>query len=140
MTTAILAQHSLTVFNKLESEAVDGVFNGSLTRLYDECGISRSFYRRIFAILIDLSCITVVERGHGAKLSKVEIHREPTEEEILAWGLTRGPHSDKTLLESRIKALETRIGGFDIQRGMQELSNRLDQLDKRLSQLERKPN
>jgi hypothetical protein len=139
MTTPILAQHSLTVFNKLESEAVDGTFNGSLTKLYDQCGISRSFYRRIFAILIDLSCITVVERGHGATLSKVEIHREPTEEEILAWDLTRGAHSDKTLLESRIKALELQIGGFNIKSAMQEVGTRLDQLDKRLNQLDRKP-
>lgn len=137
MTTPILAQHSKTVYQRIEKEAVEGLFTGSLTKLYDECGISRSFYRRIFAILQDLSCITVITKGHGATPSKVQVHREPTDEELLAWDLTRGPHSDKTLLESRLAVIEQRLGGLDIKRMFQEVDRRLGAIERQTKQGER---
>lgn len=122
-----IAVHARSVYEALESTAVDGIFTGSLTKAYDTCGISRSHYKRIFELLNDLSCITIEQRGHGSSPSVVYLHRPPTEQEISEWYLTKGPRSDRTLLETRVARLEQgHMGGLDIKKALQDLASAIE--------------
>lgn len=123
----IIAAHARSVYNALEKDSMDGIFRGSLVKTYDTCGISRSHYKRIFELLNDLTCITVDQRGHGSSPSVVYLHRPPTEEEISQWYLTKGPRSDKTLLETRVARIEQGyIGGLDIKKALQDLASAIE--------------
>lgn len=123
----IIAAHALAVYNAMETRSEDGIFRGSLVKVYDTCGVSRSHYKRIFELLNDLSCITVDQRGHGSSPSVVYLHRPPTEQEISDWYLTKGPRSDKTLLETRVARIEQGyIGGLDIKKALQDLASAIE--------------
>ncbi len=136
MSSPILAAHTIKVYEALEAEAVDDIFQGGLVRTFDATGVSRHYYKRVFAILSDLSCLTVLSKGFAGNATVVQLHRKPTIEEVEAWKVTRGPHADMTLFESRLNVLEILLAGTNMTQLLAVLEDRFKALESRIEAAE----
>ena len=128
-----MAEHCITVYAALEELAEDGVFRGSVSKLYDSTGVSRAHYRKIWTLLTDLGCITrEIETSLGIgsrKASVVRLNHRPTVEEFAGAYLTSGLHSDSVLLDSRLKTLERRLGEINVVNALAELTRQFKELE-----------
>jgi hypothetical protein len=135
--TDTLIRHAKSLYNalqeKAEPEEVQGgtltVFRGSVTHLYDELGISRSYYTPIITFLRENDCVSFLRRGSRSVESVVVLHREPSAEGMSLPPLTGRSHGAK--VEARLKQLEISTGGINIAKALSDHEKRLKRLESR---------
>lgn len=115
-------QHCLTVFKAMEAEAepgeVDGnevpLYEGYLTRLFSELGLSVPYYNKVMSELRHMGCVFQVKRGGGSAKSVWAVVREPTEE---LWRdsreLPRQSNKPTDILRQRMNDLEGRVTALE---------------------------
>lgn len=139
MVSETIANYVIKLYEVLENESVEGVFQGSLARSFDSIGASRTYYGRCWTILIDLTCVSVLSKGYGKNPSVVQLHQKPELADIQNWATSKGPTSDKSVLEARVIALENKIGGLNIPLALKTVQASLRAIEDRLTNLEGTP-
>jgi hypothetical protein len=118
-----MARHCLSVYDQMTAESeLDErekyqVFRGSTTAIFDNLGISRTFYSSVLAAL--------EEEGYISRMGRdgVILHSRPTYSELL---LTTPVGSDTVPLVKRLEALESALGGLDLKDVLDQLNHRLN--------------
>ena len=136
-TTETLIRHAKALYNALEEKAqpeeVQGgtlnVFRGSLTHVYDELGISRSYYTPIVTLMRENEYVSFLQKGSRSVESVIVLHREPTAEGMSLPPLTGRSHGAK--VEARLKTLEDSTGGIHIAKALADHERRLKKLESR---------
>ena len=109
------------------------VFEGKVAELYDELGISRTYYSRMMEVLQEIGSIEYQIRGTRHYRSRIRILAEPTPEQIEAYeDLMKEPGSKKITsrsLDSRVSAIEKRLGSLDVLDALAQHESRLRQLE-----------
>jgi hypothetical protein len=109
------------------------VFEGKVSSLYDELGISRAYYSKMMEVLQEIGGIEYLVRGTRHYKTRIRIHDEPTIEQIEAYrDLTRKPSSGKVTsrsLDNRVTQLERRLGSLDVPSAIANLESRLKALE-----------
>lgn len=104
------------------------VYNGHLTRLFQELQIANPYYTKIMAALKGQGCIEQLRRGGGSATSKWLLKFPPEEEGFRAILERKRPNRGKT------HQLEQRTS--DLMRLMQSMQDEVDHLTARVTQLE----
>lgn len=129
--TESLATHIISVYNAMEevSTEVDDVriYEGALSRLIRELGISMTFYSPIFRALYDGGYCALGDKGGRDKGSTVVLLRKPQKDELLA--LTAEEGYAIVSLVNRLELLEYNTGGMFIVGALQEMEKRLVKLE-----------
>ena len=111
-------EQCVLVYNSMleQSERVDDetfVWEGSLTTLLENIGLSRAKYSQIVNPLKDMGCISQVRRGAGNTASRWLVHGvEPNEDafmSVLSKEKGRGPDQRITDLSNRLTELERTV-------------------------------
>src|SRR5258706_10934436 len=116
-----LFTHCEAVYNAMSEKSEvnpDGrVYEGFLTKLFDELELSVPYYSQVLTELKRMGCIEQVKRGGGTAMSIWYLLEPPTEDAF------------KSLPELTRNAL----GGFKIQR---QFDSRIKELERRVNNLE----
>lgn len=119
------------LYELLENESKDGMFEGSTTKTFRQLGVSQSYYSKLYAYLYELGCIELVRRGTSHYPSQLRLIHAPTLEEFDASYLTNvKPRA--TLLEQRISHIEGRLPKVDLEQALAALAIRVDALESQL--------
>lgn len=113
------------------------IFRGSITRIYNALGISRSYYSKVRNALIEMGCLTILSQGNRAEGTAIVLHRAPTDEDFRQWKdrpLTKAV--DAAILSQRVGDIEKRLGGLDVVNALIDFEERIKQQDERLRELE----
>jgi hypothetical protein len=121
-----LYEHTCRVFEEMRKRSVvqrgDGgidmiVYEGFMTGLFSELGMSIPYYTKIMRRLKAMGCVRQLKRGGGAAPSRWEILEEPSEEDFMA---ADREVDDKVPAVSRASVQEQQIS---------DLATRLDELE-----------
>jgi hypothetical protein len=120
-----MANHCISVYSYMEArqEYVQGFrrYDGSPTKVFDELGISRTYYSLVWKYLEEGGFISRTGRGTG-----VLLHSRPTIDQLL---LTELPERDTIPFVRRIEALEAALGGLDIVGILTQLDHRITAIE-----------
>lgn len=126
-TTAVpaLLKHTKTVYDamKAASVEVDGnvIYEGFLTKLFTECGLSVPQYTPVMRELMRMDCVLQLKRGGGPSPSQWQLLQSPDEE------LYEANHA------RRIRYGRNKRVSFDvIQQRQNDLNNRLLKIEQHL--------
>ena len=116
--------HCKQVYAAMEEKAKSDAegnkyFEGALTRLVAECGLSNPYYTSITQALKAMDCIRQGRRGGGGIGSIWFLLQEPTEELFAAYGPERRPTSaaravEAAQLDQALKALNVRVSELEL--------------------------
>jgi hypothetical protein len=133
--TETLATHIISVYNAMEEVSIEvddiRIYEGALSRLIRELGISMTFYSPIFRALYDGGYCALGDKGGREKGSTVVLLRRPQKDELLA--LTASEGYAIVSLVNRMETLEANTGGMYIVGALQEMERRLVKLEKEAS-------
>lgn len=143
-------RHCVTFYEALKAGSVDEMVNGrrvtiwrgGLLKLMLECGISQSYYTKLFARLEGATCIQRLNTGSGNLPSEVALLTHPNEVDWSRWSNPQGLSADedrrqridrKVLdiaercdkLEARLSAIESSLGGMDVVKAFEGIERRL---------------
>ncbi|HEX4920826.1 MAG TPA: hypothetical protein VFV92_08810, partial [Candidatus Bathyarchaeia archaeon] len=105
------ARHALAVWNYLNDHSDDHKqYMGSLTDVFEELNISRTYYTPIWRVLEQGGYVSRVKRGGGRSDSIVAVHAKPSLDVLL---LTDVPEESSVPLARRVEDLESATGGLD---------------------------
>lgn len=116
-TQRAMYQHCKAVYEAMEARSEglpDGrVYEGFLTKLFDELGLSVPYYSQVLTELKRMGCIEQAKRGGGTAMSIWYLIQPPTEDAFKSLPeLTRnalGGFKVQAQFDQRIKNLEHRI-------------------------------
>lgn len=115
-----LYAYSLRLYQAMEKQAVDGIYEGKVVDTFHSLHISQSHYTTLFKALKELGCIELLDRGVRGRPTKYRMHGPPDETAFdtrYESGLTAGGKPARvpiTELEQRISDIEGRLKGLQI--------------------------
>ena len=128
--------YALALYEAMEKEADDGVYEGKVVETFNRLRISGAHYTPLFTSLKELGCIELLERGVRGRPTRYRLHGPPREdayENRYQAGLTNEP-SPATLflseLEQRVSNIERRLEGLDIKGIVVNYEERIGKLEK----------
>ena len=148
--SAALFSHCETIYTDLqnhsEQEEIDGqnvlLFRGSKSAIFNDSGISKSYYSSVYKLLEDMGCIITLQNGTRNVSSVIILLRPPTMGELPA-DLT-GLAAPARVVAQRISDVETQLGGINVPIVLADLKKLVDKmevvvdgLDKRVMKLEK---
>lgn len=114
-----LYEHCLVVYDKMSKEAkmelLDGeeldVYEGFLTSLFKDVGLSVPYYTQVVRMLRAMNCVTQIRRGGGASPSRWVMHFRPDLESFnVAKELPEMIRPSKSaMVDQALKDLNTRL-------------------------------
>jgi DNA-binding IclR family transcriptional regulator len=126
-----LLEHMTNVYNAMKSKAIDveldsengkevleiiKVYEGHLTGLFAELGMSTPYYTSIMKALKAMGCVDQVRRGGGAALSKWQLNYPPTAEGYAAYENNRVPNrrqGEIAALKQQVRDLHGRLAAIE---------------------------
>jgi len=132
---------AIELYRKLRNTAIDGIWRGGLTKVYDSLGVSRTHYSRIMGLLVESGAIEKLEKGSGFRGSTLKVHEEPTLERLVALSpvISESKSRTRDQLTMRVDSIERRVGTLDIpfvianqEKRIARLENEINDLKKRL--------
>ena len=128
--------YALILYEAMEKEAKDGVYEGKVVETFNRLRISGAHYTPLFNSLKELGCIELIQRGVRGRPTRYRLHGAPSEdayENRYAGGLTREA-SPATMflseLEQRVSNMERRLEGLDIKGIVVNYEERISKLEK----------
>jgi len=109
------------------------VYRGHITRLWNELGISNSYYSRVMRNLEELGCIMILQRGAANTESVVAVLRAPERGEIRPPGDLTRTREDATL-RAELENVLRNIGGIDFKEAFKDIESRLSALEGKVRQ------
>lgn len=112
---ATLYDHCVTIFNEMSAQARDTeenglVYEGHLTKLFQDCGMAQPMYTSVRQQLMNMGCIFQLRRGGGGAMSKWKILKEPTEEDFREAKSLRKPLTGKmAIVEQQMRDFNRRL-------------------------------
>jgi hypothetical protein len=86
------------------------VYEGHLTRLFSDLGLSTPYYTSVRKKLLEMDCIRQLRRGGGNSLSRWLLVQKPTEELFQASVALRSPRKDRlSRIEQQVKDLSVTV-------------------------------
>ena len=120
------------VYDLLESEAKDGVWEGGIMAKFSTLGISNAHYGKVMGTLYDIGSLEQVRRGARSNPTVIRLHRKPDADRIAAaLSLTSRLTSDSpyATLTQRVDNLEGRLQGIDLAKYISTTERRLKALE-----------
>ncbi len=126
-------QHALKLYNQLQANSEDGIFEGSLVAAFRAIEVSQSYYSTLYGVLKEMGCIEVLYSGRGGgAMSRVELHHAPELDKFVETYQSRltndTPHARLT---RRIETIEGRLPNIDLHSYISETERRLEALESR---------
>lgn len=109
---ATLYDHCVTIYNEMATQARETeenglVYEGHLTKLFQDCGMAQPHYTSVRQQLMNMGCIHQLRRGGGGAMSKWKILKEPTEEDF------RGAKALRKPLTGKMASVEQQMRDFN---------------------------
>lgn len=129
--TPTLAQHIITVYERMEAESVkvegNQLYIGSLSVLVRSIA-SSTYYSVITRALYDGGYAALLDRGGRSKPSTLVLLRKPKEDELMA--LTMEAESPIVSVMNRVAALEASVGGMNVIKALSDVDRRLQLVER----------
>ena len=131
-----LYSYAVRLYEAMDKQAVDGIYEGKVVDTFNSLHISQSHYTTLFNALKELGCIELLDRGVRGRLTRYRMHGAPDEaayETRYESGLTGGakPATVPIIeLEQRINNLEGRLKGLEIKQVIVNHEERIVALEK----------
>jgi hypothetical protein len=135
VTPATLLRHCQSIYGKLEAAAQREedsgllIWEGSITSVVRELGISNAVYSRVLSTMEESSWITQIQRGGRGLQTRFVLHSRPDSASLIM------PDQDLTnptpfdTLSARVSGLERRLEGIDVKMYLATLERRIQQLE-----------
>lgn len=136
-TDSRLFDHAVALYELLEKDSKDGVWEGKIVQTFRSLNISQTYYTPLFSILSELGSITQERRGTALAPHRIRLHHAPKIDEfekVFRGHLTKRASSD-TILEQRISNLERRVPEVDLTSIIQNFQERLSELEREVQNL-----
>jgi hypothetical protein len=136
VTPATLLRHCKSIYNRLGETAQreDGsgllIWEGSITSVVRELGISNAVYSRVLSTMEESNWITQIQRGGRGLQTRFVLHSPPDSASLVMpdQGLTNPTPFDT--LSARVSGLERRLEGIDVKMYLATLERRIQQLER----------
>lgn len=142
-----LLDHAEAFYQELELQAVNDVFVGYLSKVFNKLDISRTYYTKVRAVLVNSGCIVIEVVGNAHQPSIIKLNglcsREELAENISAEPLTDAGRYGSLLASvrdvgERFASLEKwreQFGEVNITEVLRDFERRLSRLETLLTQL-----
>lgn len=124
------------LYEQATDEVIDDtkfrVYRGSMLTAFEQVSKTRTYYVPSYAMLVQTSCISVLDRGGRNVHSVIVCHGAPDPadlENLDAEGLTNARAHDRLILEAKVSDLYKRLQGIDIVAALADHEKRIRQLE-----------
>lgn len=125
-TTPMIFDHCVSVYEEMEKNKdstaePDKIYEGHLTKLFQELGLSTPYYTSVMKALKRMGCVEQIRRGGGNAPSRWLLAKVPTEELFHNTIELKKPLGGRTaILEQRVSDMNSRLQRLEQAIGMHE--------------------
>mgnify|MGYP003141237426 CR=1 FL=1 len=125
---SLVANEELTIEIAEDDERIVQVYEGFLTRLFEEVNLSVPYYTQVVRMLKGMNCINQIRRGGGTSPSRWVLLGEPTSEAFVAAQGIPGAYRGGTVAQTRQMLLDMNNRLIACEDRLDRIADRLDRL------------